>query len=94
MPKAVIESMALGIPPIITNIPGNNELVTDEKCGLIVPPKNPEALCQAILKMYHDRVLCKELGKNGQLRIKNHFNLDQSIQKTKELYEELAFEKA
>jgi glycosyltransferase involved in cell wall biosynthesis len=89
MPKAVIEAMALEIPPIVTDIPGNNELVVNGKSGIIVPPKDPESFCQAIMKLYQNRAKCKELGKYAHLRIKNHFSLEQSIQQTKELYEEL-----
>ncbi len=87
--KAVIEAMSLGIAPIITDIPGNIELVINEESGLITESKNSKALSEAILRLYEDRKFCKELGENAKLRIENHLNYKQTILKTKKLYEDL-----
>lgn len=91
MPKAVIEAMALEIPPIVTDIPGNNELVVNGESGIIVPPQNPEEFSKAIIRLFKDRDQCNTLGKRARQRITNHFSLEQSIQKTKELYESLVY---
>src|SRR5687767_5142809 len=53
--KSVIESMCLGVPPIITNIPGNNGLVINDHSGWVVPPKDPESLSAAITEMASDK---------------------------------------
>ncbi len=49
--KSVIEAMSLGVCPLITDIPGNVELVKHNECGLVVPKKNAKALAQAILEL-------------------------------------------
>jgi glycosyltransferase involved in cell wall biosynthesis len=90
--KAVIEAMSLGVPPVITIIPGNTDIVTDNQCGLLVPPKNPEALAQAILQLYTDTGLRKKLGANAREHIKNNLNIEGTVQKTKELYTGLVSE--
>ena len=88
--KAVIEAMSLGIVPVITAIPGNRELVLHEQCGLLVPPRDPKAIAAAILRLYHDRALCRTLGVAAKSHIELNFNIQATIQQTKKLYEELA----
>jgi glycosyltransferase involved in cell wall biosynthesis len=91
--KSVIEAMALGVAPVITAIPGNRELVIDSENGLVVPPGKPMAMCEAILKLYRNKPLCKKYGENSRNHIRNHLNLDQTILKTQNLYESLVSEK-
>lgn len=87
--KAVIEAMAFAVPPIITSIPGNRELVLHEQCGLVVPPKDPTAIANAILRLYHDRPLRQRLGKAAQLHLEQKFNIEESQRQTIALYKEL-----
>ena len=88
--KAVIEAMSLGVAPVITDIPGNRGLVIHEKCGLVVPPKNPKAIAEAILKLYHDRTLCQAFGRKAREHIATDFNIRDTILKMKKMYGELA----
>ena len=87
--KAVIEAMSLGIPPIITDIPGNKELVVNNVSGLIVPSKNSKKMSEAIIKLYEDQSFSRYLGENSLKRISTHLNYKQTILKTKELFEAL-----
>jgi len=90
--KAVVEAMALGIPPVVTDIPGNEVLVINNLTGLMVPAKNPQALAKAIITLYTNRDLRKKLGANAREHIKNNLNIVSTIQKTKALYISLASE--
>ena len=90
--KAVMEAMALGIAPIITDIPGNRELVINNESGLVVPSRKPKEIAQAILELYNDRELCNKLGENARNRIDTRFNNNYTAKKTKEMYEELIYE--
>lgn len=87
--KSVIEAMSLMTPVIITDIPGNQELVVHEESGLIVPAKDSKSLSKAILQLYNDRLLLAKLGENGKLRIENHLNHTQTIEKTAKLFKDL-----
>ena len=87
--KSVIEAMSLQKAPIITDIAGNVELVEDGKSGIVVPKKNPEALKDAIFKLYQDRGLCRDMAAAAKKRIENELGTDQTIQKVKKLYEDL-----
>jgi glycosyltransferase involved in cell wall biosynthesis len=91
--KSVIEAMALGVAPIITDIPGNTELVINNESGLIARAKNSKDLSEAILTLFNDQPFCKQLGKNAKLRIANQLNAGQTILKTKDLYTDLMVHK-
>lgn len=47
-PVALIEAMACGVAPIVTDVPGNRDLITNYKSGIVIPPKSSEELYQAI----------------------------------------------
>ncbi|UKN02859.1 glycosyltransferase family 4 protein [Paracrocinitomix mangrovi] len=87
--KSVIEAMSLKKAPIITDIAGNVELVEDGVSGVVVPKKDPQALADAILKLYNDRSFTSTLAENAKKRIDNELSADRTIEKVKALYEEL-----
>jgi glycosyltransferase involved in cell wall biosynthesis len=87
--KAVIEAMSLGVAPIITDIPGNKGLVVDGECGYVVPPANPRALADAIIKLHGDQATYERFGEKAKKHIESHFNIETTIKKTKLFYEQL-----
>jgi glycosyltransferase involved in cell wall biosynthesis len=87
--KAAIEAMAFCKPAIVTDIPGNRDLVDDHKNGLIVPSENPQALSKAILHLYKNRKECKVMGQNAKQHVAEKLNLELSVLQTKALYEDL-----
>ena len=90
--KSVIEAMGCGTMAIITDIPGNKELVIDGESGLVVPSKNPLAIKNAVINLYNDRLKIKKLSKGAYERIKNRFSTDYTVKKTLELYKELIYD--
>jgi len=61
---AILEAQAAGVPVVGSKAGGIKELIEDGKTGLLVEPCNPEALAQAILKIYHGQKFAKpDLGK-------------------------------
>ena len=81
--------MSLGICPLITDIPGNKGLVIHEECGLVFPSKDPKAIAEAILTVYHDPEKRRLFAKNARKQIDTNFNIKNTIRNTKLLYEEL-----
>jgi len=87
--KSVIEAMSLGVGPIISDIRGNVELVDHGVNGLVFPSKNSRALAGAILQVYNDRSLVKKFGEESKKRVATLLSSEQTIIKTKKLYEDL-----
>lgn len=89
LPKVIIEAMAYGVPPVVTNSGGSPELIEDKKSGLIVPPGDAPAIAEAIQSLFHDPALCQNLGRNARERIGSCFRIEDTILKTKALYDAL-----
>lgn len=53
-PNVVMQAGAMGLPSIVTDINGCNEIIVEGENGTIIPPKNSEALQEAMVKMYAD----------------------------------------
>jgi glycosyltransferase involved in cell wall biosynthesis len=64
-PGNVVDAYNTGLPMIATDWLYNSDVVLDGKTGLLVPIKNPEALCDAILRLYNDRPFQLTLAKNS-----------------------------
>ena len=64
-PGGMIDCFNTGIPVIATDWLYNKDVIEHEKNGLLVPIKNPEAICEAIERLYNDRVFALEISKNN-----------------------------
>jgi glycosyltransferase involved in cell wall biosynthesis len=89
LPKTVIESMAYGVPPIVTDSGGSPELVVESESGLIIPPGDPRALARAITQLMEDEQLRRSCGRKARQRIADHFNIQTTIEQTHSLYESI-----
>lgn len=65
MPNSVLEAMACGLPVISTNVGGVPYILTDDETGLLVPARDPQALANAILRLFSDRALQQRLRFNA-----------------------------
>jgi glycosyltransferase involved in cell wall biosynthesis len=62
LPIALLEAMALGVPPVVTAVGGNAEVVTDAVDGVLVPPGDPDALAAAYVELARDPAARARLG--------------------------------
>jgi glycosyltransferase involved in cell wall biosynthesis len=65
-PNSVLEAMSAGLPVVGTKVGGIPEIVRDGETGIIVPPKDPEALAHAILDLLQDPVKRTTMGENAR----------------------------
>jgi len=87
-PNVILEAMSLGKPVIGTNIAGIPEQIDDNKNGFIVPPKDPEALAKAIIKML-DPVKMNNFSRNALQKFKTNYSVEISIRKYLKMYQQL-----
>ena len=76
-------------PVIGTDIEGDPELILEGETGLLVPPRNPDALAQAILRMLENPTRAKAMARAGRKRVEAHFSMTQKVQRTEALYRRL-----
>ena len=74
LPTSLLEAMSCGIPSIATDVEGSSELITDGKTGLLVPPRNPKGLADAILRLLDDEELRRRIGANARKHIVNNYD--------------------
>jgi glycosyltransferase involved in cell wall biosynthesis len=73
-------------PVVVTNVGAIPEIVDDGVTGFIVPPKNPEVLAEAIVKLLKDGDLRREMGKNAYKKLKTDLSWDNIAEKTVKVY--------
>ena len=88
-PRAVLEALTMGRPVVATDVGGVGEIIQDRIHGLLVPPRNPDALAQAILRMLENRKEAREMASRGRRRVETHFPLNRMLKKTEGLYRDL-----
>jgi L-malate glycosyltransferase len=86
LPNSALEAMAAGLPVVATRVGGTPEIIIDSVNGLLVPPRNPPALADAILRVLEDADLARRLSRAGQARMRTHFSYDRLIAQLEQLY--------
>jgi len=79
IPNVLAEAMACGIPIVSTDVSGIPELVTHQENGLLVPPKDPEALAKAMEELLVDPALQTTLAAAGRQKILRMFDAKSNI---------------
>ncbi|HEY7567772.1 MAG TPA: glycosyltransferase family 4 protein [Gemmatimonadaceae bacterium] len=83
---ALIDAMALRVPPIAFSVGGIPELVVDGETGVLVPPGDVKAFASAIERLVTDRTLRESLGHGGPSRAAL-FSVDRMISGTRAVYD-------
>jgi glycosyltransferase involved in cell wall biosynthesis len=83
---ALLEAMACGLPVVATAVGGNTEVVMDGETGLLVRPGSPPALAEAMLKLYRNSDLARQMGRAGRQRVEDHFDSRRMVAQYESLY--------
>lgn len=87
--RVYVEAGLRGIPAIGTSHGGASEIIEDGVTGFIVPPKNPEELAKAMLRILQDDKLTAQMGSRAKQRMQEKFPYQKIIGNIQEVYEEL-----
>lgn len=89
LPRAVIEAMAQGVAPVVTNVGGMPELVEEGVSGLVVPSRNPAAIATALTTLLEDSARRHKLGAAAKRRIEEKFNIEATCREYRKAFERL-----
>ena len=67
--NVITESMACGKPVVSNAVDGIKDSMVDGVCGFLVPPEDPGAMAQALLRLIHDPQLRKVMGERGLTKV-------------------------
>jgi L-malate glycosyltransferase len=83
---SLLDAMACGKPIVATTAGGMPEVVADGETGLLVPPRDDEALAAAIIRLLNNPHLRATMGAAGERRVREHFSAERMVQDTLDLY--------
>ncbi len=89
-PMTTIEAMSSGKPVVGTTAGGTKEYVLDQRCGLIVPPADSEALANAIILLCNDTARREQMGVFARKHVIENFTREITAKQSLELYEAAA----
>jgi glycosyltransferase involved in cell wall biosynthesis len=89
LPLSVLEAMAAGKPIVATRIAGTDEAVADGTTGVLVPPRDPDALAMAIRSLLADPDRASRLARAGQERVQSEFPVGRTVAAVAAQYEEV-----
>ena len=81
--------MSCGIASVATNVEGNSELIKNNETGLLVQPREPEILAEAIKKLLDNEKLRKNLGKNARQFIIDNYDWNIIADKFEHIYDSM-----
>jgi len=86
LPYALMEAAALALPVVATDVEGVREIIKPRESGLLVPPRNPEALAQSIITLLQDPEYASRLGMNLRRDVANQYGLSKMLAAMESLY--------
>lgn len=87
LPKSLLEACAAGRPIVTTSVPGCRDAVRHGENGLIVEPRNPEAIAAALETLLVDHRLRKVMGMAGRQRAEAEFDVRAVVRATLDIYQ-------
>ncbi len=90
MPAAVLEAMALGLPVVGTSVNGTADVVIHGRTGLLVPPRSPQRLADALTSVLIDRDWGMSLGAAGRREVDTRYAWASMIRSRLEFYADRA----
>lgn len=91
---AAIEALASGLPVVASRVGGLTELITDQENGLLVPPKDPNALAKALKTLIDHPVLRRKFSEQGRVTVRERFSNQRMVREHLDLYQEVVTEKS
>jgi glycosyltransferase involved in cell wall biosynthesis len=89
MPVAMLEAMAIGVPVVATAVGGVPEVANGGRAAMIVPPRDPTALSDALAQVLSDEPLRMRLTEAAGWRV-GDFDIERTTRATEDVYAELA----
>lgn len=86
---SLLEAMACGLPPVVTDILGNREWIKNGENGFLFPPKNPTALAEKVIQLIENPSLRKRFGEKCFQIIKQRATWEKCVSKMEAIYKSL-----
>ncbi|MEP7157846.1 MAG: glycosyltransferase family 4 protein, partial [Chloroflexota bacterium] len=85
---AILEALALRRPVVATDVGGVPEMISSGKTGLLVPPRDPDALGEAIARLLTNHPLADTLARAGHDFVVANFSIEHMLDEVARIYDE------
>lgn len=89
VPRVLLEAASMGLPLVAADVPGSREVVEDGVNGFLVPPRDPRAITEAVLRLAGAPELRQRFGESSRRRAVARFDLSVVAERTESLYRDL-----
>ena len=87
MPMALLEAMAAGRPIVVTDVADNRAIVDGGRCAMVVPPKDPQAIADAVTALTLRPADARELGEKAGRRFQERYTTRHMIAAYERIFE-------
>jgi glycosyltransferase involved in cell wall biosynthesis len=87
--NALLEAMAVGVPVIASDVPGNTDVVEHEANGLLVEVDDPASLAAAILRLVDEPDLRERLRQEARRTVETRYSIGHVAERYVDLYRQL-----
>ncbi len=93
MGRVVLEAGAAATPVVATHVGGIPDIVRDGVTGILIPPRDPGALANAVIALVRDASRRCAMGKAARAHVVPHYSIEQMVAQIEAIYEALIEEK-
>ena len=87
--RSITEALSCGVPVVCTSVEGVPEIVRDNETGILVPPKDPDALATGIIKSLNDMDNARKMAEEGRKFVNENFDVKKMVDDIDTLYDTL-----
>ncbi|MCW4002196.1 MAG: glycosyltransferase, partial [Candidatus Bathyarchaeota archaeon] len=88
LPLVLLEAMACGLPVIATIVGGIPEIIENMVNGVLVPPRNPEAMAKTISTLLSNKELGETIGNGARKIVEEKFTWEENLRRLQEVYDD------
>jgi glycosyltransferase involved in cell wall biosynthesis len=89
----ILQALAMRKPVVATAVGGIPEVIQHQHTGVLVPPDNPQALAEAVVRVLRDPRPVAEWARAGEQLINAHYTMEHMIDRTAAVYTAVLVEK-
>ena len=86
LPGALLEACAVGLPAVVSDIPGSSEIVVHGKTGVVVPKDSVDGLAEAYTHLFQSKDKLRQMGITARQRIEDIFSTEAMAEAYAQLY--------